>query len=64
MNNLIELAEAGYDAYFASREGKTYDGKPMPTFKELPYGICLAWQACAKAIKKQVESDLSDLGRR
>ncbi len=45
--------QVGYEAYMASTGGKTWDGKPMPTWDEIkartPH-VAMAWEAAAQAI--------------
>jgi hypothetical protein len=46
--------QVAYEAYAASTGGKTFDGREMPTWDELPVRIQVAWGAAAKAVAKQV----------
>ena len=43
-------ARIGYDGYAASTGGKTFDGRTMPKWDELPDRIKEAWRAAANAI--------------
>lgn len=40
----------GYEAYAESTGGKTFDGRDMPRWDELPQRIVAAWEAAALAI--------------
>ena len=44
-----ECAKAAYAAYAQSTGGKTFDGRPMPAWADLPDQIKSAWQAGAAA---------------
>jgi hypothetical protein len=46
----INCAEVGYAAYAVSTGGKTFDGRDMPEWPELPDSIKSAWGAAAEAI--------------
>ncbi len=46
--------QVGYQAYAESTGGKTFDGRDMPSWEELPGRIQAAWDAAAKAIAKTV----------
>lgn len=40
----------GYEAYALHTGGKTFDGRDMPTWDELPDSIKLAWGSAASAV--------------
>ena len=42
-------AMAAWDAYSEASGGKTYDGKPLPTWQELGEDKQAAWRTAAKA---------------
>jgi hypothetical protein len=44
------LGQVGYEAYALSTGGKTFDGRLMPKWHELPEGIQRAWNDAANAI--------------
>lgn len=44
-------AKSAYEAYARSTGGKTFDGRPMPTWNELPQRIRDAWAAGAEAAR-------------
>lgn len=44
------LGEVGYQAYATATGGKTFDGRDMPKWSELPQRIRDAWTAAAEAI--------------
>lgn len=43
--------QRGYEAYAVSTGGKTFDGRDMPKWNELPERIRAAWEAAADAIR-------------
>lgn len=43
--------QRGYEAYAAFTGGKTFDGREMPTWDQLPDRIKGAWEAAADAIR-------------
>lgn len=45
----INCAEVGYRAYAVSTGGKTFDGRDMPKWHDLPPRIKNAWGAAAAA---------------
>ncbi len=46
-------ARMGYEAYAEFTGGKTFDGRDMPKWHELPERIQNAWRAAAKVIAAQ-----------
>jgi hypothetical protein len=48
--NITDVAKAGYNAYGANRNFTAYDGKPMPSWDDLPEGIKRAWECATCAI--------------
>lgn len=46
----LELAEAGYRGYAEKTGGKTFDGRDMPAWKDLPERTIQAWVAAVVAI--------------
>lgn len=46
----MRFARAGYEGYARFTGGKTFDGRPMPTFDALEQRIKDAWAAAAMAI--------------
>ena len=49
-----QLGKRGYEAYAVSTGGKTYDGRDMPTWDQLPERIRQAWIAAAADVKDAV----------
>lgn len=45
-----DAAREGYEAYAKSTGGKTFDGRDMPTWMQLPLRIQDAWASAAEAI--------------
>jgi hypothetical protein len=43
------LAKIAYEAYAATTGGKTYDGKDMPKWEDLPLRTVTAWEAAVGA---------------
>lgn len=48
--NIILLAEAGYNAYGTKADWKTYDYKPMPTWAELGLAVQSRWCEAVNAV--------------
>ena len=48
--SFITLAEKGYMAYCKTAGGKTFDGKPLPTWVELGAERQSCWIAATQAI--------------
>lgn len=44
------IAKSAYEAYALYTGGKTYDGREMPTWFDLPHNIQSAWVASARAV--------------
>lgn len=53
MEDEYRFARAGYEAYAANTGWKTFDGRAMPKWDDLPPRIKDAWQAGAKQIVKE-----------
>lgn len=45
-----ETAHVAYDAYADHTGGKTFDGRDMPKWHELPDRIKDAWRAACRAV--------------
>lgn len=54
---LLNVARLAYDAYADSTGGLTFDGRPMPSFGDLPPHVVTAWQAAALAILDASDHD-------
>lgn len=52
----LELAEAGYRGYAAATGGKTFDGRDMPGWSDLPERTTSAWTAAVGAIRARYEN--------
>lgn len=51
--SLRSAGQVGYEAYAAHTGGKTFDGRPMPTWDEVKASgtkVAGAWEAAAAAI--------------
>lgn len=49
-----QLARIAWDAYAVAVGGKTFDGKPLPTYEQLGETQKAGWAAAAEAIKDLV----------
>lgn len=47
---IARLAQAGYEGYSARTGGKTFDGRQMPAWADLPPHTVEAWKAASHAI--------------
>ncbi len=47
---MVDLGQIAYEAYAKSTGGKTYDGRDMPKWDDLPEAIRTAWRAAADAV--------------
>lgn len=54
MTSVEQLAKNAYQAYCRQAGGKTFDGKPLPTFEQLGADR----QACWKSAVAQVRTDI------
>ena len=52
--SINDLAEAGYLGYADHTGGKTFDGREMPSWTQLPERIRAAWAAAAGAIRRHL----------
>ena len=50
MKTFEQLAREGYEAYSKEAGGKTFDGKPLPTYAELGEERQACWVAATKQI--------------
>lgn len=50
-----QLGQKAFEAYGVSTGGKTYDGKPIPTWDEITPKIREAWTASARVVRSAVE---------
>lgn len=58
------LGKISNDAYNASRNHLTHDGKPIPDWDALPEGIRAAWEASAQAVAEHVQEQTEQQARR
>jgi hypothetical protein len=49
--------QLAFEAYSERKSGKTYDGKSIPKWRELPIDVLEAWDAAASAVEKKVIQD-------
>jgi len=54
------LGKCGYEAYAKSTGGKTFDGRDMPMWEQLPENIKRAWADASKAIAEQIYKAVKD----
>lgn len=52
--NDARLAEAAYNAYCDARNWKSVRGDTLPAFADQDRGLQEAWEAAAKAVRKQI----------
>lgn len=57
-----EVARAGYEGYADWTGGKTFDGRDMPLWDDLPERTRLAWVAACGAIVRKLRSPGSPEG--
>lgn len=50
-----------YEAYATTTGGRTYDGRPMPTWADLGEPIQCAWNAAAQAVRFATQMRMRDL---
>jgi hypothetical protein len=58
------LAEIMWKAYAEKAGGVTFDGKPLPTWKDLGSERQSCWKAAAEAAVKACASDITSVVRR
>jgi hypothetical protein len=51
------MGSVGYCAYAKETGGKTFDGREMPKWEDLPPNIKAAWAAAAREILLMVNGD-------
>ena len=56
-----EYAKIAFEAYSESTGGKTYDGKPIPKWNELPEHVQRAWSAAAAAIINKLSDRVREM---
>lgn len=49
-----ELGQIAWRYYCLAADGKTFDGKPLPTWEELGRDRQLCWEAAASAVAEAV----------
>lgn len=52
--------QIGYEAYAFSTGGKTWDGRNMPKWEDLPSHIRIAWDDAAEAIEDAVRVEIEE----
>ncbi len=52
----LDLRRIGYEAYAKQTGGKTFDGREMPAYDDLPKNVLAAWSASADAIRDAILS--------
>lgn len=56
-----KYGQIGYEAYADATGGKTFDGREMPKWSELPERIENAWEAAAAAITRAHARDVANV---
>jgi len=51
----LDVARAGYDGYADHTGGKTFDGRDMPQWDDLPDRTQVAWVAAVVAIRRKID---------
>ena len=54
MKSFEQIAAAMYHAYCKKAGGKTFDGKPLPTYEQLGAERQSCWVAAARAAHKEI----------
>jgi hypothetical protein len=54
--DIKELSQLMYQAYTIKAGGQTWDGKPMPEYKDLGHKVQLNWLAAAKATYEKLSN--------
>lgn len=54
MKTFVQLAQSAYEAYCKQAGGKTFDGKPLPTYEELGAERQACWEAAAQQIVAEI----------
>lgn len=54
IKNLEQLAASAYHAYCKKAGGKTFDGKPLPTWSELGEECQTCWVEAARQVAAEV----------
>lgn len=62
--NIETLGQTAYEGYYASTGGRTFDGRPMPLWHELPITIQRAWQTGAERVRRETLADVIDALRK
>ena len=55
MKSIAQIAAAMYESYCIQAGGKTFDDKPLPTYKELGTDRQACWEAAATRARKEME---------
>ncbi|GAA4002047.1 hypothetical protein GCM10022631_10830 [Deinococcus rubellus] len=55
------FAKEGYEAYAKQTGGKTFDGRDMPTWEQLPENIKDAWSAGAEYVLEHARNQLEPI---
>lgn len=58
MTNL-EYGKIAFEAYKQSKQGTTYDAKPIPNWEDLGEAVQAAWIAGAVAVLKAFSSEMT-----
>jgi hypothetical protein len=57
---LVKLARTGYEGYAKKTLGKTFDGRPMPKWEDLPPHTVEAWKAAVLAMEGERSAIFSE----
>ncbi len=56
----VRRGRIAYEAYAVSTGGKTYDGREMPSWGELPEKIRAAWVVAATVVYEDTKKEIVD----
>jgi hypothetical protein len=54
MKSIEQIAQAAYAAYCHKAGGKTFDGKPLPTYEQLGTDRQQCWIAAVQAVRTEI----------
>lgn len=54
------LGQTAYEGYRRSTGGRTFDGRAMPQWNELPMPIQHAWQTAGESVRRETLAEVID----
>lgn len=61
---LETIGQTAYEGYRRSTGGRTFDGRPMPLWEELPLAIQRAWQTAGDCVRRETLAEITDMLRK